>query len=171
MKYLYQNPLYRPERTTYLYPHGFINFFDDLITEIINPDSILVDGNHGASSCTRPVGSELMSDINEVRLFNMEVLEDTKANLNFKLQPKDILVFYSLSHLLKNLYDDQPLNKITYFRSLQVDVHFYDENFTLRFTESDDYLYGQLDTLLKMNNFCNAMVQDNNDSWRKIKNR
>lgn len=172
MKYLYQNPLYKPERTTHIHPNGFVNYYDELITNKINPDQILVDGNCDFfQPRDRPVGGVLMSDIYEINHSRVEDLEDTKSKLNFKLQPKDTLVFYSLSHLLKNLYSDEPINKISYFRKLQIDVHFFDEGYTLRFSEPGDYLNGQLAMLLKMNNFCNAMVRDNDDRWHETKNR
>lgn len=142
MRYLYINRSWLPELKFFKGTER-IRYYDDSVLENIPHDILIED-----SGRSHPFGPAL----------DMEVAFSSEPDFSSdplipNFQKGDTLIFLSLLHFAVPLWNDELINKVSYFSSIMVDVHFNKDNYTLRFSDPDEYLNGQIDTLITMRDY------------------
>ena len=148
MRYLYIHQDWQPDLSFYGKGKGTekTRYYDETVISDISPDLVIRETNFGGMGriLDRPIGYDLEAVITGDRSIQSSI-PDFNAG--------DTLIFISIFHFAVPLWDDQLINKLSYFDKEKVDLHFYVENLKLRYSSPDEYLRGQEDMLLSLREY------------------
>jgi hypothetical protein len=163
MRYLYIHQDWHPDLSFYGKGKGTkkTRYYDETVISDISPDFVIRETNFGGRGrvLDRPIGYDLEAVITGDRSIQSSIPD---------FAPGDTLIFMSIFHFAVPLYDDQLINKLAYCAQQKLDLHFYDERMTLKYSEPDEYLYGQEDTLIKLRGYVASFGSYRDEKHRSL---